>query len=63
MTEPITPEQARKVLEQVERERLAEFQVELDALLAKYGYQFRPYPVVTPDGRIEAAIEVVPRAA
>jgi len=33
----MTPDEARKVLEDEQRKRLEEFQKELDALLKKYG--------------------------
>jgi hypothetical protein len=53
-TKEITAEQARKVLEGEQRDRLAACQQELAKLLEKYGLQLIAEPVITADGRVVA---------
>jgi hypothetical protein len=51
-------EQARKLLEQVEREQLETCQRELAAVLQRYGCVLAAQVAVTPDGRIVANVAV-----
>jgi len=51
-----TPEQARQILEDAQRERLEACQKELDALLKKYGCTLAAQIGVSQDGRIVANV-------
>ena len=61
-----TPEQARQILEDAQRERLEACQEEIaslveqiEAIAKKHGCLFTAQPGLTPDGRIGANIVVV----
>ena len=56
---PMTPEQARQVLEDEQRQRLEQCQAELDALLKKHGVQLSTQIGVSQDGRIVANVVLV----
>ena len=58
-SEPMTADEARKVLEAEQQARLEDCRHRLDALLQTYKVQLSTQIAITPDGRIVANVVLV----
>lgn len=57
----LTPEEAKAVLEQERQNRANRCAVEVNAALEKYRCTLATPVMVTPDGRLAARVEIVPK--
>ena len=61
MSDKLTPDQARAILDQERTNRALSCRQEITTVLEKYACNLIAIPSITPDGRISAQAQIVPR--